>query len=69
MILGRFCFVLFTSIVFLVEIVELTGRRTGQLSFDVNRVYSALEKAVFFYERNGDDLNLDAYFGLRIAQG
>lgn len=32
-------------------------------------VLAALEKAVLFYKENGEDLNLDAYFGLRIAEG
>ena len=35
----------------------------------VKLVLKALEKAVSFYEKYGDDLNLDACFGLRIAEG
>ena len=35
----------------------------------VKLVLKALEKAVSFYEQFGDDLNLDACFGLRIAEG
>lgn len=38
-------------------------------SSPVKLVLKALEKAVSFYEQYGDDLNLDAYFGLRIAEG
>lgn len=38
-------------------------------SLEVKRVLVALQKAFSFYEQNGDTLNLDAYFGLRIAQG
>lgn len=38
-------------------------------SLEVKRVLLALEKVFSFYEQNGDTLNLDAYFGLRIAQG
>lgn len=38
-------------------------------SLEVKRVLLALQKAFSFYEQNGDTLNLDAYFGLRIAQG
>lgn len=40
-----------------------------KFTIDTNRVFLALEKVVSFYERNVDTLNLDAYFGLRIAQG
>ena len=35
----------------------------------VKRVLKALEKAVSFYEEYEGDLNLDACFGLRIAEG
>ena len=35
----------------------------------VKLVLKALEKAVSFYEQYGDDLNLDACLGLRIAEG
>ena len=35
----------------------------------VKLVLEALEKAVSFYEQYGDDLNLDACLGLRIAEG
>lgn len=44
----------------------------GQELIPFNRVklvLKALEKAVSFYEEYRDDLNLDAYFGLRIAEG
>ena len=42
----------------------------GHISFSrVKLVLKALEKAVSFYEEYGDDLNLDACFGLRIAEG
>lgn len=40
-----------------------------QVSSDVDRVLIALKKAVMFFEHSGNNLNLDAYFGLRIAQG
>lgn len=40
-----------------------------QVSSDVDRVLIALKKAVMFFEQSGNNLNLDAYFGLRIAQG
>lgn len=36
---------------------------------DVDPVLIALKKAVMFFEQSGNNLNLDAYFGLRIAQG
>ena len=39
------------------------------VSSDVDRVLFALKKAVMFFEQSGNNLNLDAYFGLRIAQG
>ena len=59
---------LFSLICFSVKNVQM--KREGRTSFTkVNRVFSALEKAVSFYERKGGTLNLDAYFGLRIAQG
>jgi len=55
--LKYFLLVLLTSIGYAEEIV---GRQ--ELFFtDVKRVFSALEKAVSFYEQNGDTLNLDAY--------
>lgn len=51
--------------------LEIAHTNEAQEKFlsGVNRVLEALEKAVLFYEQYGDDLNLDAYFGLRIAQG
>ena len=63
--LKYFLLVLLTSIGYAEEIV---GRQEWFFT-DVKRVFSALEKVVSFYEQNGDTLNLDAYFGLRIAQG
>lgn len=64
-----FSVVLFSSIVSSMEIFTLKENRQEMFFTDVNRVFSGLEKAVLFYEQNGDDLNLDAFFGLRIAQG
>lgn len=64
-----FSVVLFSSIVSSMEIFTLKENRQETFFTDVNRVFSGLEKAVLFYEQNGDDLNLDAFFGLRIAQG
>ncbi|XP_078350933.1 UPF0764 protein C16orf89 homolog [Oculina patagonica] len=53
------------------SLLEIAHTNEGQEEFPsgVNSVLDALEKAVLFYEQYGDDLNLDAYFGLRIAQG
>ena len=59
---------LFSLIGFSVKNVQMIGEEKTFFT-KVNRVFSALEKAVSFYEQNGDTLNLDAYFGLRIAQG
>ena len=64
-----FLLVAFSSIGSLLEIAHTNGERGKVFPGHVDRVLEALEKAVLFYERYGDDLNLDAYFGLRIAQG
>ena len=44
-------------------------REQRNFAVSVRRVMVALEKAVMFYWQDRYDLNLDAYFGLRIAQG
>lgn len=60
---------LFSLIVSRLEIAK-TRRRKKECSISrTNSVLAALEKAVQFYQQYGEDLNLDAYFGLRIAEG
>ena len=51
---------------FFLQCVEMKKKK--QVS-DVDPVLIALKKAVMFFEQSGNNLNLDAYFGLRIAQG
>ena len=63
------CIILELFLVFDVFTKIQTQGIEEEFSIDRNRVVLALEKVVSFYERNGDTLNLDAYFGLRIAQG
>ena len=59
----------FSSIGSLLEIAHTNEQQGKVFLGGIDRVLGALERAVSFYERYGDDLNLDAYFGLRIAQG
>ena len=66
--LERLFLPLFFLIGFSAKNVQMKGEERTFFT-KVNHVFSALEKAVLFYEQNGDTLNLDAYFGLRIAQG
>ena len=60
---------LFTSVGSFIEITDKTERQETISPSGISHVLAALEKAVLFYDQYGDDLNLDAYFGLRIAQG
>ena len=62
-------FLFFASIGSLLKITFTNDEQDKIFLHRVNRVLEALEKAVLFYEHYGADLNLDAYFGLRIAQG
>lgn len=60
---------LFSSVSSLLEVTHRNEEQDKVFLREVNRVLEALKKAVLFYKQYGDDLNLDAYFGLRIAQG
>ncbi|XP_068729194.1 UPF0764 protein C16orf89 homolog isoform X2 [Montipora capricornis] len=47
---------------------SIEGKERWSSSSELKPVVLALQKVFSFYEQNGDILNLDAYFGLRIAQ-
>lgn len=65
---GWLYLVLYCCIGFFLQCVEMKKEKK-HVSSDVDRVLFALKKAVMFFEQSGNNLNLDAYFGLRIAQG
>lgn len=65
---GWLYLVLFCCIGFFLQCVEMKKEKK-HVSSDVDRVLFALKKVVMFFEQSGNNLNLDAYFGLRIAQG
>ena len=65
---GWLYLVLFCCMGFFLQCVEMKKEKK-HVSSDVDRVLFALKKAVMFFEQSGNNLNLDAYFGLRIAQG
>jgi len=60
---------LYSSIGSLLGIFHASDGQEHIFFSPVKLVLKALEKAVSFYEQYGDDLNLDACLGLRIAEG
>ena len=62
-------FLLYASIGSLSGIFHTSEGKENIFLSRVKLVLEALEKAVSFFEQYGDDLNLDAFFGLRIAEG